>query len=144
MITRVSLVLGIAAMLFTQSAVADIQHIVIFKYRPDVTESVKTDIARRFIKLKDIARHDGRPYIVSITGGKATSKEGFDQKMDQGFIVTFKNETDRNYWVGKPYSELMDPDHQALAKDVDPLLVRDEGGNVSGIFVFDYDDGTAK
>jgi hypothetical protein len=133
-----------SALLLAGAAQADIQHIVIFKYQPQVDEAARADIARRFLGLKDIARRDGKPYIVSILGGKAMSREGFEQGFEEAFIVTFKTASDRDYFVGKPYRETMDPDHMALAKVAEPLLTHDPGGKLTGLYVFDFDDQAAR
>jgi hypothetical protein len=144
MLTKAIATLGLAALLFAGSAKADIRHIVIFKYQPQVEASTKAEIAKRFIGLKDLAKRDGKPYIVSIVGGAAISKEGFDQGFEDAFIVTFRTKSDRDYFVGKPYQETMDPDHQALAKIAEPLLARDAAGNDIGLFAFDFDDEAAR
>ena len=144
MLTKAIATLGLAALLFAGSAEADIRHIVIFKYQPQVEASAKAEIAKRFIGLKDLAKREGKPYIVSIVGGVAISKEGFDQGFEDAFIVTFKTKSDRDYFVGKPYQETMDPDHQALAKIAEPLLARDAAGKDIGLFAFDFDDEAAR
>jgi hypothetical protein len=87
-----------------------------------------------------LAQRNGPPYIVSITGGTAISKEGFDQGLEQAFIVTFKNEADRNFFVGKPYSDTMDPAHEALVQVVVPLVAAESAGKPTGLFVFDFSD----
>lgn len=135
------LTLTASAILFAGTALADVQHIVIFKYRDGVEASTKADIAKRFIGLKDIARREGKPYILSIVGGKAASREGFDQGFEDAFILTFKTKSDRDYFVGKPYQETMDPDHLALAKVAEPLLTHDAEGKAIELYVFDFDDG---
>ncbi|MBY5587533.1 Dabb family protein [Rhizobium leguminosarum] len=144
MVSRKALTLAFAAALFAQAAQADIQHIVVVKYQANTDAGTKADIAKRFLALKDVAKRDGQPYIVSITGGRAISKEGFDQQLEQAFIVTFKNTADRDYFVGKPYRNTMDPDHLALATIVEPLLHRDVDGKVTGLFVFDFNDGAER
>ena len=141
MILRPLLLAGLAGAFLSSAALADIRHVVSFKYKPGVSAEVKADIAKRFIALKDAAQRDGAPYIVSIAGGAAISREGFDQGLEQAFIVTFKNTQDRDYFVGKPYREAMDPHHQALAEQVTPLLAADASGKPTGLFVFDFDDG---
>ena len=123
---------------------ADIQHIVILRYKADVTAQEKAEIATRFVGLKELARRNGHRYIVSITGGKTISKEGFDQGLEQAFVVTFKNTADRDFFVGKPYSDAMDPAHEALVQVVVPKIEADSTGKPTGLFVFDYDDGVAR
>jgi hypothetical protein len=132
--------IGAVAACVAGTALADIQHIVVFRYKADVAAKTKSDCAARFLGLKDLAKRDGQRYIVSITGGQAISAEGFDQGLEQAFVVTFKNEADRNYFVGKPYSDTMDPAHQALVQTIVPLIAVDATGKLSGIFVFDFND----
>jgi len=141
---RTTLLTGLIAASIAAPAFADIQHIVVFRYKADVTAQQKAEIATRFVGLKNVARHNGTPYIVSITGGKAISKEGFDQGLEQAFVVTFKNQADRDYFVGKPYSDAMDPAHQAMVQTVVPKLQADSAGKPTGLFVFDYDDGSTR
>src|SRR5882724_5904715 len=129
---RTRILTGLAATLLTSPVFADIHHIVVFRFKPDVTEAQKAGIAARFLALKDLANRNGQTYIVSITGGKAISKEGFDQGLEQAFVVTFNNEADRNFFVGKPYSDTMDPAHEALAQVVVPLVAADTAGKPTG------------
>ena len=91
---------------------------------------LQAEVATRFLALKDLVKRNGQPYIVSITGGTAISKEG----LEQAFVVTFKNEEDRNYFVGKPYSDTMDPAHEALVQVVVPLIAADNTGKPTGLF----------
>ncbi len=130
-------------LLLMNTSFADIRHIVIFKYKPGVSPEKKREIARRFLELKSLAKKDGKNYIVSIVGGKATSREGFDQGLEEAFVVTFRSEADRDYFVGKPYSSVMDPAHADLAGVVEPLLSVDSSGRLNGLFVFDFDDATS-
>jgi hypothetical protein len=134
----------LAASLMTTPAQAAIQHVVIFRYKPNVSAATKAEFGRRFLALKSEARRNGRPYIVNITGGHAISREGFDRKLEEGFIVTFKSAADRDYFVGAPYSKTMDPAHKALGSKVLPLLARAHDGSVDGIFVFDFDDAALR
>jgi hypothetical protein len=141
---RNTLLAGLVIASVAGPALADIQHIVVFRFKADVTAQQKADIATRFVGLANVTKHNGKPYIVSITGGKAISKEGFDQGLEYGFVVTFKNESDRDYFVGKPYSDAMDPAHKAMVQTVVPALEADSTGKPTGLFVFDYDDGSAR
>lgn len=135
--------LAVAGALLVGSAHADIQHLVVFRYKAGVPAATKADIARRFVQLKDQARRNGRPYIVAIRGGQAISKEGLDRGFEQAFVVTFKNESDRDFFVGKPYVESRDPAHDSLAKVVEPLIETDAHGKPTGLLVFDFDDTVA-
>lgn len=131
-------VLGAAAL--ATAAHAEIRHIVAFRYSPQVTPAQKAAFRERFIALKEAARHDGQPYIVSILGGGPAGREGLERGFEQVFVVTFRNAEDRNRFVGPPYREAIDPAHLALAREVEPTLARDADGKVSGLFVFDIED----
>jgi hypothetical protein len=140
MLFRNRVLAAVAMALFGGAACADIQHIVVFRYKANVTAEKKAEIARKFLELRNLAHRNGQPYITSIKGGDAISKEGFDRGLEQAFVVSFKNEADRNFFVGKPYGNEMDPAHRALAQIVEPLLATDEAGKPVGLFVFDFDD----
>ena len=112
-----------------------------FHYGEDVTAQQKEEVKARFLALKQLARRDGRSYIVSIETGAENSGEGADQGLEQGFIVTFRSQGDRNYYVGQPVvtdSAFYDPAHQAFKDFVGPLLHTSAGGAVDGVTVFDF------
>lgn len=70
---------------------------------------------------------------------RETSGEGADQGLEQGFIVTFNSEGDRNYYVGQPVvtdSGFYDPKHQAFKDFVGPLLA-----STAAALVFDFTVG---
>jgi len=107
--------------------------------RSSATSAQKADFAQRFFALRDSARRNGQRYIVSITGGRESSREGFDQGVEQIFVVTFKTADDRDYFVGKPYRDAPDPAHGALMPVVMSMIDQDAAGKPT-IFVLDYDD----
>lgn len=112
-----------------------VRHIVLFRYKKSVTETQKQEVKKRFLELKDFARRNGIPYVVSIETGKQNSGEGASQDLEQGFIVTFKSQGDRNYYVGTPVvtnPAYYDPAHQKFKTFVGPLLDK------NGALVFDY------
>ena len=135
-----------------------ISHFVAFKVRSGVTLAQKRYIAQQFLALKRKCLRSGRPYIISLQAGAANSHEGVDQGKELGFIVTFKSEGDRNFYVGAPYLtdlRYLDPDHakfkNLIASNVPsqyaaethlfdgiprPLLDTPIGPN--GVFVFDF------
>jgi hypothetical protein len=96
---RTKLMVGLATLLVAGTAFADIQHIVVFGYKAGVPAEKKAEIATRFLALKDLAKRNGQTYIVSI------------------------------YFVGKPYSDTMDPAHEALVQVVVPLVAADSMGS---------------
>ncbi len=113
-----------------------IQHIVLFRYKPEVSGEQRKDVFVRFLQLKDKAKRDGKPYIISIkAGAQNTSLEGAGQNFDQAFIGEFRSEGDRNYYVGTPAvtdPAFYDPEHQKFKEFVGPLLEE------NGALVYDF------
>ena len=116
-----------------------VRHIVLFKYSTSTTSEEKKEAKRRFLALQQLSTRNGRSYIVSIETGSEISGEGADQGLEQGFIVTFKSQGDRNYYVGQPVvtdPNYYDPNHQAFKDFVGPLLALN-----GGALVFDFTVG---
>jgi hypothetical protein len=115
-----------------------IRHVVLFRYANGVSLSEKEEARKRFLELQRRSLKKGRRYVVSIESGSQTSGEGADQRLEEGFIVTFRSEGDRNYYVGKPIvadPSYFDPAHQAFKDFVGPLLAP------NGALVFDFTVG---
>jgi hypothetical protein len=115
-----------------------IRHIVLFRYSRSVSAAEKTTVERRFLALKTLAQRAGKPYVLSIEAGVEISGERADQGLEQGFIVTFRSQGDRNYYVGQPVVDdpaHYDPAHQAFKDFVAPLLDK------NGAVVFDFSPG---
>ena len=114
-----------------------LKHIVLFKYKSNVTQTQREAVASRFLSLKRSMRPGAdAPYILSIVEGVQNSGEGVGGGFEQGFIVTFKSEGDRNYYVGKPLVGTKgdyDKAHDAFKQFVAPLLSDD-----NGVLVFDF------
>ncbi|KAG8997741.1 hypothetical protein FRB94_014036 [Tulasnella sp. JGI-2019a] len=106
-------------------------HIVSFKYTSTTSESAKMTVAQAFLALKTecISRSTGRPYIVSLQGGRNNSREGFDKGLEHVYVLEFATEDDRLYYLDK------DPAHDKFKKLVGPYLDKPTGGDA---FVFDY------
>ncbi len=116
-----------------------IRHIVLFRYTDTVTPRQKEEVKARFLALKDLCRRSGKRYVVSIETGAQNSGEGVDQNLEQGFIVTFRSEGDRNFYVGKDIvkdERFIDPAHDEFKKFVGSLL--HEPVNPTGVLVFDF------
>jgi Stress responsive A/B Barrel Domain len=122
------------------AAFGNVVHVLAFRYKPGVTEAQRADFARRILALRTTAKRNGRPYIVSIRGGRAISHEGFDRDLEQLFLVEFRTINDRNFFVGPPYIRNMDPVHRAAADVIEPNVERSASGKPSGLFVFDFED----
>ena len=115
-----------------------VQHIVLFKYQDSVTAQQRQEVTRRFLALKTLCQREGKPYIESIVAGRQNSGEGAARGLEQGFIVTFASEGDRNYYVGTPVvsdARYYDPAHAEFKRYVGPLLAGD-----GGVLVFDFSE----
>lgn len=114
-----------------------LKHIVLFKYKQSMTQVQRDEVVNRFLALKRSKRPgDNSPYILSIVEGVQNSGEGVSGGFEQGFIVTFKSEGDRNFYVGKPLVDTRgyyDEAHDAFKQYVGPLLSEDHG-----VLVFDF------
>ncbi|TPW44775.1 Dabb family protein [Serratia sp. SRS-8-S-2018] len=114
-----------------------LKHIVLFKYKSNVTQTQREAVTSRFLSLKRSMRPGAdTPYVLSIVEGVQNSGEGVGGGFEQGFIVTFKSEGDRNYYVGKPLVGAegdYDKAHDAFKQFVAPLLSDD-----NGVLVFDF------
>ena len=121
------LLLAISIVVVTISAnnpdVGLVRHFVAFRFKNETTVLEKKQIMQSYTSLKDKCKDvNGRPYIVSFDGGFPNSKEGFQQGMEQSYIVTFKSVADRYYFVGRPFTYPYDPDHDAFKQFVGPFL----------------------
>ncbi|MBW4032939.1 MAG: Dabb family protein [Acidobacteria bacterium] len=113
--------------------VGPIIHVVLFRYRPDVSQAEKDEILSRFLALAETERA-GEPYIESIVGGPPMGGESAEAGFEYGFIVTFASAGDRNYYVGDPVisdTRFVDPVHADFKRFVGPFL------SPGGVLVFD-------
>ena len=119
----------------------ELRHIVAFKFQSTVTKAQVDEVVERFMRLKSECVRNGKEYIKSIEVGSANSFEGADQGKQVTFLVTFKSQGDRNYYVGQPlisesYPEYFDNAHLEFKKFVGPLLATPVVPE--GVFVFDF------
>jgi hypothetical protein len=111
------------------SASTRVRHFVTFRYR---CSEDRAAVITRFLALQQECVRPpspgstALPYIVSIETGKATSHEGIDQGMVDGFLVTFKSEEDHNFYIDD------DEIHKKFQRFVSSKLDRE------GVFVFDF------
>lgn len=116
-----------------------VKHIVLFHYSPSTTPTQRQEIEDRFHALAASLR-DGEPYIIGIESGPQNSHENHHQGFEHGFIVTFKSEGDRNYYVGTPLiqnPQFYDAKHEEFKKFVGPHLDQ----NTPNVLVFDFPVG---
>jgi hypothetical protein len=93
-------------------------HMVAFKFKPEATQDQIKNVEDAFGALKKKI-----PQIVSFEWGTNVSPEKLDKGFTHGFILTFKDDKDRDLY-------LKHPDHQAFAQLVGPVL--------GDVFVVDF------
>jgi hypothetical protein len=116
-----------------------IEHLVLFKFRNNITSQEKQEVVNRFMALKNSLK-DGKPYI-TIEYGSQNSQESVKGDYDIGFRVTFASIADRDYYVGKPFLNApgtFDQMHDDFKNFVDPYLDSDPGNPNKGVLVFDF------
>ncbi|KXV65904.1 stress responsive protein [Acetobacter orleanensis] len=114
-----------------------LRHMVMFAFRPGTTAAQRAEVTRRFIALASLSRRpDGKPVVTSIETGAQNSGENTDLGLEQGYLVTFASEGDRNFYVGRPIvtePRFFDPAHDAFKTFAAPYLTK-------GV-VFDFTPG---
>ncbi len=95
-----------------------LRHVVLFKYKPDVTPAQLDEINRAFQNLKNEI-----PQVMDFERGINNSPEGLDKGFTHGYLITFASEEDRAAYLP----------HPAHKKFVELL-----GGKLEEPFVFDY------
>ncbi len=96
----------------------ELRHIVLFKFKPEVTPAQLDEINRAF---QDLKRHI--PQVKDFERGLNNSPEGLNKDFTHGYLVTFATEDDRAAYLPHPA-------HQQFVA----LL----GGKLDEAFVFDY------
>src|SRR5438876_5824455 len=86
------------------------QHVVSFKFKNTATPEGIKKVQDAFRGLKEKI-----PQMVNLEWGTNVSKEKRDKGFTHCFIVTFKNEQDRDAYIAHP-------DHKAFAKVLGPVL----------------------
>ena len=128
--------IGEAAFTASSYRPGEVVHIVLFRFDPSVLAAAREDVKRRFLALGDACRRAGRPYIRDIVAGEPNGGEGAERGFEQGFVLRFASEGDRNYYVGEPVVSdpaCRDPAHDAFKQVVGPLLAKE-----AGVLVFDF------
>ncbi|KAI0112039.1 hypothetical protein GGR51DRAFT_557220 [Nemania sp. FL0031] len=77
-----------------------VTHILLSKFKPSTTREVIERISKQIIAFKDNCRDkDGKPYVLATKGGINNSPDDTNKGMTHGFIIEFKNEVDRKYFL---------------------------------------------
>ena len=100
------------------NAADKLQHVVILKFKDTATPEGIKKVEDAFRGLKEKI-----PQMVNLEWGTNVSKEKRDKGFTHCFIVTFKNEQDRDTYIAHP-------DHKAFGKVLGPVL--------EDVFVIDF------
>ncbi|HRA90406.1 MAG TPA: Dabb family protein [Planctomycetaceae bacterium] len=96
----------------------ELRHVVIFKFKPEVTAAQLDEINREFQNLKNAI-----PEVKDFERGINNSPEGLNKGFTHCYVITFASETDRDAYLP----------HPAHKKFVELI-----GGKLEEPFVFDY------
>src|SRR6266568_1443364 len=109
-----------ASVLMPSASAADkvLRHVVMYKFKDDVTPAQLKEVIDAFASLPKKV-----DTIIGFEHGTNVSKEGKSEGFTHVFVVTFKNEADRDAYIAHPA-------HEAYVK-----VVRDRREKV---VVFDY------
>ncbi len=77
-----------------------IQHMVLFKIKPEVTPEKITELFRLLADLQQLI-----PGITYFAGGPYSSPEGLNQGYTHGFIMTFESVNARDIYLPHPEHE---------------------------------------
>ncbi len=74
-----------------------LRHIVLFSYKEGVGAAEKAELVRRFSGLPALI-----PAVHAFECGRNNSPEGLARGFEEGFLVTFLNEADRDIYLPHP------------------------------------------
>ena len=75
-----------------------VQHIVLFKFKPEVSEETVADLFSQLAELKNLI-----PGMTHFSGGPYSSHEGLNQGYTHGFLMTFESPEARDAYL--PHDE---------------------------------------
>ncbi|KAF2145827.1 uncharacterized protein K452DRAFT_211077, partial [Aplosporella prunicola CBS 121167] len=95
-----------------------ITHIVLFRYKPDISWAQLEEHFATFAALRTRCTHPstGQPYMLSLRMGKNMSWEPFAKGMTHGFVLEFASQEHLDYYL------LEDPVHRAFSAGAAQLL----------------------
>ncbi|WP_246091420.1 Dabb family protein [Swingsia samuiensis] len=112
----------------------NVRHVVMLRYKEGTTMDQRNEVTRRFLHLaQDSRRPNGKAVIKSIEYGDQSTGSGLSYGFQQIFVVSFRSEGDRNYFIGKPVvtdPQYFDPAHEAFVQFSAPYIEK--------VLVFDY------
>ena len=101
-----------------KTRIPELRHVVIFKYKPEVTAAQLDEINRAFQNLKIAI-----PQVKEFERGINNSPEGLNKGFTHCYLITFANEADRDAYLPHPA-------HKQFVELI--------GGKLEEAFVFDY------
>ena len=107
-----------AGLVSSASAAQKLQHVVCFKFKSSASSADIKRVEAAFEGLKKTI-----PQITALEWGTNVSKEQHDKGFTHCFIVTFKDEKDRDTYISHP-------DHKAFGGILGPVLDQ--------VFVIDF------
>ncbi|KAK4497919.1 hypothetical protein PRZ48_010574 [Zasmidium cellare] len=93
-----------------------ITHIVLFKYRSNITWTDFESHFSSFSSLKDRCLRNGKPYMLSMRMGKNRSWEPHSKGMTHGFVLEFASQDDLDYYLTQ------DEVHAEFSKNAKPFV----------------------
>jgi hypothetical protein len=114
----IALLAALTFLAMNANAADKLQHVVSFKFKSSASPEDIKKVEDGFRALKDKI-----PQMVNLEWGTNVSKEKHDKGFTHCFIVTFKNEQDRDAYI-------VHPDHKAFGKSLGPVL--------EDVFVIDF------
>ncbi|PMD24368.1 hypothetical protein NA56DRAFT_544637, partial [Hyaloscypha hepaticicola] len=96
-----------------------ITHIVLFKYKPDISWEAFEKHFEQFmgLKQKSLSKKTGKPLIKSLKAGKNRSWEPFSKGMTHGFVLEFESQEELDYYL------TAEPVHLEFSKNAAPLML---------------------
>jgi hypothetical protein len=99
--------------------------IMTLRFNSTATAQQKQQAADSVAALINKCVRNGAKYIVDMQYGDQNSKENVERQMQVAFILTFKSEGDRNFFVGRPQitdATYYDPVHERFKNFSSPIL----------------------
>jgi hypothetical protein len=108
----------LASTRFAMAPSESITHIVLFKYRENISWVEFENHFESFMSLKQTSLHpvSRRPLVQSLKAGKNRSWEAFSKGMTHGFVLEFACQEDLDYYL------TAEPAHLQFSKDAKPLI----------------------
>jgi hypothetical protein len=94
-----------------------IQHMVLLKFKPEVTPEKIKDLFEQLAQLQQLI-----PGITYFSGGEYSSNEGLNQGYTHGFLMTFESVEARDAYLPHPEHERV---KSALLEWIDSVLAFD-------------------